>query len=76
MPSFYFTFGQAHAHAVGGFTYDKDVIVEIEAEGKGEARKIMSDAFGDKWAFQYDELPDMSFFPRGLKKLTGEASDE
>lgn len=75
MATYYFTFGQAHAHAVGGFTYDKDVVVVIEAEDEGKARKIMSDAFGLKWAFCYRELPDMRLFPRGLKRLTGGPDD-
>jgi hypothetical protein len=66
---FYFTFGQSHSHLIKGFTYDKDLVVEIEAESKSEARNIMFRFFRDKWAFLYDELPDMSLFPRGIKKL-------
>lgn len=62
----YFTFGQSHTHSIGGFTYDKDVVVEIEAENP---REVMVKTFGQTWAFEYDELPDMSLFPRGVKKL-------
>lgn len=62
----YFTFGQGHAHSVNGFTYDKDVVVEIEAK---DPRRVMFETFGSKWSTEYDELPDMSFFPRGVKKL-------
>lgn len=58
-----------HAHAVDGFTYDKDIVVEIEAEDEAKARVIMSDYFGLKWAFCYLEIPDMKYFPRGTKKL-------
>jgi len=62
----YFSFGQTHAHSVAGFTYDKDVIVEIEAENP---RDVMFETFGDKWGFEYISKPNMSFFPRGIKKL-------
>ena len=69
MKGFYFTFGQIHVHSVDGFTYDKNVVVEIEAEDEGKARLIMADYFGLKWAFCYLEKPDMNYFPRGIKKL-------
>ena len=69
MRKFYFTFGQSHAHAHGGNTYDKDCVVEIEAENSGCARELMFEAFGAKWSMQYDEMPDMSFFPRGIMHL-------
>lgn len=69
MSKFYFTFGQAHVHSVGGRTYDKDCVVEIEAEDSDEARTRMVEVFGQKWAFQYDNLPDMSYFPRGIMQL-------
>lgn len=65
----YFTFGQNHAHSYGGRTYDKDCVVEIEAANMGEARDKMWDAFDAKWASQYDEIPDMHYFPRGIFKL-------
>lgn len=38
MNKFYFTFGQNHAHSVEGKTFDKDCVVEIEAESSGKAR--------------------------------------
>ena len=66
---FYFTFGQSHVHIVGGFTYDKDVVVAIEAETFGDARQIMFDVFGRVWSNQYNQIPDMSFFPRGIKEF-------
>lgn len=69
MPKFYFTFGQSHAHSVGGFTYDKDVVVEIEAKTSNDARQEMFETFGRKWSMQYDDLPDMTLFRRGVKKL-------
>ncbi len=62
----YFTFGQSHAHAVGGFTYDKDVVVKIVAD---DPRRVMYEIFGDKWSMEYDELPDLKLFPRGVKEI-------
>ena len=68
MKKYYFTFGQTHIHSVNGKTFDKDCVVEIEGSF-GETRDKMIDHFGIKWAMQYDKLPDMSFFPRGILKL-------
>ena len=65
----YFTFGQSHLHSVHGFTYDKDIVVEITAENP---RNEMFKLFGRKWASEYDNKPDMSFFPRGIKKITNQ----
>jgi hypothetical protein len=69
MKSYYFTFGFAHVHAVNGFTYDKDIVVEIIADHDDHARQIMIRNFGTMWAFQYEEVPNMKYFPRGIKKL-------
>lgn len=67
MKSKYFTFGQSHAHAVGGFTYDKDIVVKIVSPNP---RASMFELFDDKWAFEYDEKPDMSFYPRGVRDIS------
>ena len=69
MKKYYFTFGQSHVHSVAGFTYDKDIVVEIEAMGSNQAREIMMRTFGRIWGMQYDEPPPMEFFPRGIKKI-------
>jgi hypothetical protein len=71
MSKYGFTFGQQHVHSVGGFTYDHDVVVVIEADDYGKAREIMFESFKDKWSMQYeeDQLDDQRFlehFPRGL----------
>jgi hypothetical protein len=66
---FYFTFGQSHTHSYNGKTLDKDCVVEIEAKDSNAARDKMFEAFGNKWSFQYDELPNMEFFPRGVMTL-------
>jgi hypothetical protein len=65
--NYYFTFGQDHVHSIDGFTFDKDVVVAIEAETSEEATRIMFDAFGRKWSMQYDHTPNLKFFPRGIK---------
>ena len=69
MKTFYFTFGQVHTHSYNGKTLDKDIVVEMSAEDSTEARERMFELFGKKWAFQYNEKPDMSFFPRGIFKI-------
>lgn len=66
---FYISFGQTHAHAIDGKTFDKDCIAVINAEKENEAREIAFNAFGQKWCFIYIEKPDMKFFPRGLINL-------
>ena len=66
MKTSYFTFGQQHVHSVGGFTYDKDVVVKITAKNP---REVMFNYFNAQWSFEYFKEPDMEFFPRGIKKL-------
>ncbi len=70
MKKYYFTFGQIHTHSVNGITFDKDIVVEIEAENYGKARQRMVDTFGLVWCFQYKKKPEMEFFPRGVYKLS------
>ena len=62
----WFTFGQTHVHSVNGFTFDKDVVVHILAD---DPRKVMMDTFGPKWGFEYDKLPNMDYYPRGIYAL-------
>lgn len=69
MKKFYFTFGQTHTHSHAGKTFDKDCVVEIEAVDSDTARERMFEFFGRKWSMQYDSMPDMSFFPRGVIKI-------
>ena len=69
MEKFYGSFGQNHAHAYNGRTYDKDCIIEIEANSKGEAHDKMFEVFGTKWSMLYDQVPNMEYFPRGIMNL-------
>lgn len=63
MKTRYFTFGQSHTHSFNGKTLDKDIVVKITSTSP---RDTMFELFGNKWAMEYDELPDMSFYPRGV----------
>ena len=69
----YITFGQSHAHAVNGKTFDKDCVAVIEAESAEAGRNVAFETFGDKFCFSYAEpdfKPDMmKYFPRGLIEL-------
>jgi len=69
MKTIYFTFGQVHRHEHKGIIFDKDCVLEMKAKNSIEARKRMFKIFGDKWSFQYNKLPDMMYFPRGIIKL-------
>lgn len=54
---------------IGGFTYDKDIVVKVTAS---DPRAIMSQWFGRGWSMEYktlDEL-DLLWYPRGVKELT------
>ena len=48
MKKYYFTFGIGQGMLANRY-------VEIEAESYDDARGIMMESFGTKWAFQYDE---------------------
>lgn len=69
MKKYYFTFGQIHRHVINKVVYDRNCVVLIEAKNSNAAREKMFKTFGPKWSFQYNNLPDMSFFPRGVIKL-------
>jgi len=63
MKTCYFSFGQTHFHSVNGKTFDKDCIVEITS---ADPRATMFEIFGRQWAMQYDEVPEMQYYPRGI----------
>ena len=52
-----------------GVTLDKNIILEIEAPTHADARAIMFHHFRSEWSMQYDKLPNMEYFPRGIYKL-------
>ena len=67
MKTRYFTFGQSHIHRYKNHILDKDCVVRISAE---DPRSVMFDNFEDVWAFEYEDMPDMSLFCRGIYDLT------
>lgn len=76
MGKFYISFGQTHAHAVAGQTFDKDCLAEVDAATWLQARAKAASAFGNKWSMCYgsDELAEaLPYFPRGILKLAADA---
>ena len=69
MKKFYFTFGQSHTHVLNGKTVDKNIVIEITAKSGEVARRKMVKHFGEVWSMQYDDLPNMKYFPGGVVKL-------
>ncbi|GIM51994.1 MAG: hypothetical protein Q4B43_05350 [Bacteroidota bacterium] len=67
MKTHYFTFCQMHVYRFNGYTLDKDCVVMITAENP---RAEMEKHFGLAWGFQYEEKPEMKYFPRGIYNLT------
>jgi len=67
MKTSYFTLGQTHTHRVKNVTLDKDIVVKITAENP---REVMFSMCGDKWGFEYDKEPNMSYFSRGIIDLS------
>ena len=67
MRTSYFTLGQSHVYRLNGQTLDRDCVIKITAE---DPRDVMVEHFGLGWAFEYDECPEMRYFPRGVYNLT------
>ena len=66
MSTFWFTFGQAHTHSFNGKTLDKDCVIEMEAPSYEAARARMIELFGGKWSMQYEGMPEMKYYPKGI----------
>lgn len=74
---FYITMGQVHVHKIPyattdgeGVFVDKDTVVEVWATSKNHAHWMALKLFGRKFAFVYDEMPDMELFPKGIVQLS------
>ena len=63
----YFTLGQIHLYRYNGQILDKDCVIKITDE---EPREKMFELFDKEFAFEYEEKPDMKFFPKGVYNLT------
>lgn len=69
MNTSYFTLGQQHVHSYNGETLDKDIVIKITAK---DPRAKMFELFGPVWSLQYDECPEMEYFPRGIYEIRAE----
>lgn len=63
----YFSLGQQHTKILptkkGVTTLDRNTLIKITAV---DPRAEMFRIFGDEWSEEYEELPDMQYFPRGI----------
>lgn len=62
----YITFGQAHAHRIGGQLFNRDCVARITARTFDGCRARAFELFGVKFAFSYVEQPDMGYYSRGV----------
>lgn len=62
----YVTFGQDHAHRVGGVTFDKDSVALIMAPSVSAGRERAFELFGPKFCTTYSQEPELRHFPRGV----------
>ncbi len=62
----YITFGQIHAHKINGKTLDCNCVAEIEADSIQAAHEGAMELFDAKFHQCTKEVPDMSYFPRGI----------
>jgi hypothetical protein len=65
----YFTFGQGHVHQIDNACFNKDIVVEVDGTDLQTPRDRMFEHFGKQWSMEYNELPDMAYFPRGWVNL-------
>jgi len=69
MAKTYITFGQTHAHSIGGKTFDKDCVAVINCHSSIEGRNLAFEIFGGKFCMEYHEnefnQADMAYYPRG-----------
>lgn len=69
MTKIYITFGQVHTHRVNNQTFDCDCVAVIHCNDHGHGREIAFEHFGPKFAFSYDDPPNMYYFPRGIMNV-------
>lgn len=81
MTHVYVTFGQSHAHSIGGVTFDKDCIAAIPCTSYGRGRTKAFEYFGPKfcWCYSEEEFRAkeeqlLSFFPRGIISIPPQES--
>ena len=70
MSKTYITFGQVHVHRINGIMLNHDCVAVIKCKDAEEGHELAFEYFDDKWSFShFEQIPDMSFFPRGLIKV-------
>jgi len=67
MSKTYVTFGQCHYHEINDQVFDQDCVAVFEVSDAVQGRCKAFDTFGRQFSFEYyNEVPDMTYFPRGL----------
>lgn len=68
MESYFFTCGQIHCHVVSpGVIWDKDSVLQINAESEDAARAKVFSMFGDQWAACYtSEDISIEYYKNGI----------
>ena len=67
MQEFFFTCGQSHTHSVNGRTWDKDSVLQVNAENEDLAREKVFEMFGPKWPMSYTKQTiSMEYYPKGI----------
>lgn len=62
----YFTFGQIHTHSINGKTLDKDCVAVMTVESLEEGHNLGMAIFDAHFHHCTADIPDMSFYPRGI----------
>lgn len=68
MEKFFFTCGQSHVHQLsGGKVWDKDSVLQVNAENETAARDRVVRLFGLKWSMSYtEEEISMEYYQNGI----------
>ena len=69
---YYITFGQVHTHSVGGKTFDKDCLAELEEDSPEAAHNMAMAIFSGKFHNCHPEsmLSEViKYYPRGVIKV-------
>lgn len=69
MAKFYITLGQSHQHIIDNRIWEKNSVLEIEAESVSQAEQYAFNNLGNKWAMCTDESQHKpEFYPKGIIK--------
>ena len=68
MQEFFFTCGQSHVHQLGSDkVWDKDSVLQVNAENEDLAREKVFEMFGPKWSMSYTKQTiSMEYYPKGI----------